>query len=472
MNRNWSAVRERLRPRGGDGEGPRRGRLGSGHPRAADVLTGHRTGAGQRGVEGGRAVGVGRWCHRSAVEPEGVEVVVEVAHVELAAGHRHGPVGGRRELVGVEELAVGGVDHLEGVALAVADLPVHIGRGPDDGLLGLADPLDGPGARIVGPDGPTRPLAVDEAVAAGVVEGVVGEDARGDGAVTGGRAGAAHGDLTLPEGWAGAGAARLELGPLPGVEDAVLVGRADEQVPGRVGGQGGRGAPVRVGDGRFEGQLPAPLVGQGGRVDGHDGLALGLGVVVEGPGGGKDGGRGGRGVEGGRGPHPAAQLPVGHEVVGVDDGVGGQADLEELALDQRVVAVGGHPDVGHTVVDEGAGPVVVGPGLGVVTGVDAPLDGAGRGVEGVPVGAAPAHIDGAVDHTGRRGDPDGGGVAPRVGGDPQARALPDLRAGGRVDGVLVTVPGAEVGGRAHDGGGHGHRSAGLEGPLLLEVVRR
>ena len=62
--------------------------------------------AGQLGSAGGVVVG--------AVEPEGVDVVVEVADVELALGHRHGAVDGGGQLVGVEELAVGRVDHLEG----------------------------------------------------------------------------------------------------------------------------------------------------------------------------------------------------------------------------------------------------------------------------------------------------------------------------------------------------------------------
>ena len=96
-NRNWSEVPWMAAPRGGDGEGPVGGRLGPGDARVADVLTGDRTGRPAPRVRGwsgswGRPAG----GHRSAVEAEGVHRPVEVADVELAAGHRHGPVGGRR----------------------------------------------------------------------------------------------------------------------------------------------------------------------------------------------------------------------------------------------------------------------------------------------------------------------------------------------------------------------------------------
>ena len=73
-----------------------------------------------------------------------------------------------------------------------------------------------------------------------------------------------------------------------GVEDAVLVGDRQQLVAGRVGGQGGRGAPVGVEDRRLERQLPGALVLQRGRVQRDDRLRLGLGVVVERAGGHED----------------------------------------------------------------------------------------------------------------------------------------------------------------------------------------
>ena len=220
---------------------------------------------------------------------------------------------------------------------------------------------------------------------------------------------AADGDGPLPDRPGG------QVVAVEGVEDPVLVGHREQLVTLGVGGQGRGGAPVGVGHGGPEGELPRVVVGQGAGVEGHDGLGLGLVVAGQGAGGDEDpvGGR----VVGRRGPHPPPDLAVGDEVVGGHDGLGGQADLEQLALDQRVVAVRGDAHIGVAVHDERAGPVVVGPGLAVVAGVDAPQDGPGGGVERVPVGAATAHVDHAVEHGGRRGDPDGGRVAPRVGGD-------------------------------------------------------
>ena len=146
-------------------------------------------------------------------------------------------------------------------------------------------------------------------------------------------------------------------------------------------------------------------------------------IVGERPGGHEDG-VGGR-VIGRRRPDPAADLAVRHEVVGIDDLAllgAGDGHLQQLALDQRVVAVAGDADVGVVADDQRAGPVVVRPGLAVVAGVDLPQDGAGAGVERVEVRAAAADVDHPVHHRGGRGDADRAGVAAGVGGDARCRS--------------------------------------------------
>src|SRR6202011_6296262 len=126
------------------------------------------------------------------------------------------------------------------------------------------------------------------------------------------------------------------------------------------------------------------------------------------------------------------------------DDVCGQADLQQLALHQRVVAVAGDADVREAVVDERAGPVVVGASNAVVAGEDLPEDGAGVGVERVPERVTTADVHHTVLH-GRAGrHPRGHGVAAvGVGRAPQA-GLPDHRPGGGVERVLEAVPGTDV----------------------------
>ena len=121
----------------------------------------------------------------------------------------------------------------------------------------------------------------------------------------------ADGDLVLPHRSGG------QVVAVEGVQDAVLVGDRQQLVPGRVGGEGGRRPPVGVEDRRRERQLPGALVLQRGGVERHDRLRLGLRVVVERSGRHED--RVGRRVIGRSGPYAPADLPVGHEVVGVDD---------------------------------------------------------------------------------------------------------------------------------------------------------
>jgi hypothetical protein len=79
--------------------------------------------------------------------------------------------------------------------------------------------------------------------------------------------------------------------------------------------------------------LPAALEGQGGRVQGDDGIGERLGA---------DGARRARRhvdlprrrVDAGRRPDAAADLAGGHDVERMHDLVGGQIDLQQLALDQ------------------------------------------------------------------------------------------------------------------------------------------
>ena len=450
------------------GEDPAAGRLRTGHRRAADVLAGDGARPWVRCIERRRAVRVRR-DGRGTGDPEGVHRVVDIADVELAPRHRYGAVGRPRQEVRIQQLAVGGIDHLEGVALPVRDLAVHVRRGADDCRFGLMGPQHGPRAGVEGADRPAGAMSVYHLVPAGVVQDSVGEDPRRDGAVAARGAVTADGDLVLPQRWVGVGLALLEVGSLPGVDAAVLVGCRHER--GSVGGgreRRGR-APIRVGHGRLEGELPRSLVTERDCVERHDRLRLGLGVVVERPRCHEDGVR--RGVHRRRCPHASAELALRHKDIVVDHLMGGEAHLHQVTLDQRVVTVARHADVGEPLVDKRARPVVVGAGLGVIPGVDAPQDGAGARVQCVPVGPPASHVKHTVLHVGARRDADVDGIASRVGRDPQVRALPDLRPGGGVDRILEAVPRPDVGGRAYDRHRGRHAPSGLECPFELQRGR-
>ena len=99
--------------------------------RVVDVLAG----------EPGRAVRVGRRRGRGAALAEGVQLAADRADVELPVGHRDGAVDGGGQHVGVQQLAVGGVDHLERRALDQADHAVDVGGRAEDRLVGLPAPL-------------------------------------------------------------------------------------------------------------------------------------------------------------------------------------------------------------------------------------------------------------------------------------------------------------------------------------------
>src|SRR5207237_9569801 len=102
-----------------------------------------------------------------------------------------------------------------------------------------------------------------------------------------------------------------------------------------------------------------------------------------------------------RGPESGSDAAVRHRLECVDDLLRGEADLEELTLDERAVAEAGDADICITVVEERAGPVVM-PGSGVA-GENAPEDGAGRSVQCVPIGIAAADIHHPARDRGGRG---------------------------------------------------------------------
>ncbi len=305
-------------------------------------------------------------------------------------------------------------------------------------------------------------MAVLHVAAARVVQRPVREDPGGDRPVPAGRAVSADRELLLPERPGG------QVIAVEGVEDSVLVGHREKLVAGRVRGQDGRRAPVGVQHGGLERELPRALVLQRGRVEGDDRLRLGLGVVVQRAGGDEDGV--GRRVICRRRPDAAADLAVRHEVVGVDDLAllrARDAYLQQLALDQRVVAVAGDPDVGVVAHDQRARPVVVGAGLAVVPGVDLPQDVARCRVKRVPVRPAAAHVEHAVHDRRRGGDPVVHRVASGVVGHPEV-LLPDQRAVRGAHGVLVAVPRPHVRGGADDAHRGGDRPACRERELELQ----
>ena len=174
-----------------------------------------------------------------------------------------------------------------------------------------------------------------------------------------------------------------------------------------------------------------------------------------------------------RRPYAAADLAIGHEAVGVDDLPllsTGDGDLQELALNERVVAVAGDPDVGVVAHDEGAGPVVVRALRAVVPGEHLPQDVPGRGVEGVPAGVAAAHVEHPVHHRCGRRDAEVDRIAVGIRGGTE-ELLPDHSTGLDIDRVLMAVPGAHVGGRPHDARGCGDRPAGRGGELQRQRGR-
>ncbi len=145
-----------------------------------------------------------------------------------------------------------------------------------------------------------------------------------------------------------------------------------------------------------------------------------------------------------------------------------QAYLEQFARHEWIVTVARDPNVGETIVNQWARPVVV-PFIGtVVSRVHFPENGSSVGVESIPVGVASPDIDNIVLHRCRRCNAYLRRNTPR--GGYAKVGLPLQKACQCIKSVLIPIPRTDVDGIIHNSGRGGDTTACLERPEFGQAL--